>query len=62
MRLPDMNKLAVFVEGYTEVLFVEKLIDEIAGQNRVLIEHREIRGGSTTRRKMKLIKIGRAHV
>ncbi len=45
-----MNKLVVFVEGYTEVVFVEKLIEEIAGKNNVLIEHREIRGGSTARR------------
>ena len=45
-----MNKLAVFVEGYTEVVFVEKLIEEIAGENNVLIEHREIRGGSSKRR------------
>lgn len=51
-----MNRLAVFVEGYTEVVFVEKLIEEIAGQHKVLIEHREIRGGSTTRRTMGLIK------
>jgi len=50
-----MNRLAVFVEGYTEVVFVEKLIEEIAGDN-VLIEQREIRGGSTTRRTMGLIK------
>jgi len=40
-----MNKLAVFVEGYTEVVFVEKLVEEIAGQQNVLIEHRKIRGG-----------------
>src|SRR6266851_4361190 len=45
-----MNKLAVFVEGYTEVVFVAKLIEEIAGENNVLIEHREIRGGSSKRR------------
>ncbi|MBM4329574.1 MAG: hypothetical protein FJ118_20735 [Deltaproteobacteria bacterium] len=51
-----MNRLAVFAEGHTEVLFVEKLLDEIAGQNKVLIEHREVRGGSATRRTMKLIK------
>jgi hypothetical protein len=40
-----MNKLAVFVEGYTEVVFVEKLVEEIAGKQKVRIEHREIRGG-----------------
>lgn len=51
-----MNRLAVFVEGYTEVAFVKRMIDEIAGQDRVLIEHREIRGGGRTRRTMKLRK------
>lgn len=50
-----MNRLAVFVEGYTEVVFVKKLIEEIAG-NKVQIEHREIRGGSRTRRTMALIE------
>jgi hypothetical protein len=45
-----MKKLAVFVEGYTEVVFVEKLIEEIAGKANVRIEHREIRGGSKKRR------------
>jgi hypothetical protein len=45
-----MKKLAVFVEGYTEVVFVEKLIEEIAGEAHVLIEHREIRGGTSRRR------------
>jgi hypothetical protein len=51
-----MNKLAIFVEGNTEVVFIEKLIEEIAGQNRVLVEHREIRGGNRTRRTMGVIK------
>lgn len=45
-----MNKLAVFVEGLTEILFVEKLIEEIAGQQKVLIEQRRIRGGSNALR------------
>ncbi|MCB9098895.1 MAG: hypothetical protein H6632_05090 [Anaerolineales bacterium] len=56
-----MNKLAIFVEGYTEVVFVERLIEEIAGKNRVSIEHREIRGGSTTRRSIKIIKAAKPH-
>jgi len=51
-----MNRLAVFVEGYTEVMFVERLIEEIAGNHRVLIEHREIRGGGATTRTMGLVK------
>lgn len=56
-----MNRLAIFVEGYTEVVFVEKLIEEIAGQNRVQIERREIRGGSKSPRTMKIIKAARMH-
>jgi hypothetical protein len=51
-----MNKLAVFVEGYTEVVFVEKLIEEIAGETNVLIERREIRGGGTKRRTFALVR------
>lgn len=56
-----MNRLAIFVEGYTEVVFVEKLIEEIAGKNRVSIEHRTIRGGSKTRRRMKVIRAAKPH-
>jgi hypothetical protein len=51
-----MKKLAIFVEGYTEAVFAEKLVYEIAGQNKVQIEHRKILGGSTTKKTMKLIK------
>ena len=28
-----MNKMAIFVEGYTEVVFVDKLIREVAAEN-----------------------------
>ena len=49
-----MNRLAMFVEGYTEVVFVKKLIEEIAGHNKVQIEHWSVRGGSSTRRIMQL--------
>jgi hypothetical protein len=51
-----MNRLAVFVEGYTEAVFVKKLIEEIAGQNKVLIEYKKIRGGRTTPRRMWALK------
>ena len=51
-----MNKLAVFTEGYTEVAFVEKLIEEIAGKNNVQIEHTQIRGGSTVPKSMTVIR------
>ncbi len=51
-----MNKLAVFVEGFTEILFVEKLIEELAGQNKVLIEQIRIRGGSNAPRTTRTIR------
>jgi hypothetical protein len=54
-----MNKLAVFVEGYTEVVFVEKLIEEIAGKANVLIEHRKIRGGGAHRRSYAQVRAAR---
>ncbi len=42
-----MNRMAIFVEGYTEVVFVDKLIREIAEKNSVLIQWRRIAGGTT---------------
>ena len=51
-----MNKMAVFVEGCTEQLFVEKLVIEIAGRKNVQVELRKVRGGKTTRRRMPRVK------
>ncbi len=51
-----MKKMAIFVEGYTEVVFVMKLIIEIAG-NRVMIEHKELRGGGRNQRTMKILSL-----
>jgi hypothetical protein len=42
-----MKRLAVFVEGQTEQLFVEKLLEEIAGANRIRIFKEKIKGGKT---------------
>ncbi len=42
-----MNKMAIFVEGYTELVFVDKLIREVAEKNAVLIQWRRIDGGTT---------------
>ena len=41
-----MKKLAVFVEGQTEQLFIERLITEIAGANAIAIEKRKLTGES----------------
>jgi hypothetical protein len=51
-----MHKLAIFVEGHTEVVFIARLIEEVAGKNKVLIEHREIRGGTSTRRTFGVVR------
>jgi hypothetical protein len=51
-----MNKMAVFVEGYTEVVFVDKLIQEIANENAVRIQWRRIDGGTTCPRSNHQIK------
>lgn len=52
-----MHKLAVFVEGYTELLFIDRLISEIGGTHNVIIEQRKIRGGgSRLKRTMSTIK------
>ncbi|MCK9294957.1 MAG: hypothetical protein M0P70_07705 [Desulfobulbaceae bacterium] len=40
-----LERLAVFVEGNTEAIFVKKMIEQIAGKNNVRLEHRSIRGG-----------------
>lgn len=40
-----MKKYAFFVEGYTERLFLEKLLTEIFGSNNIKIETKKISGG-----------------
>ena len=50
-----MNKMAIFVEGYTELVFVTKLIEEIAHRNTIQIDWRRISGGTNTRRTSRLI-------
>jgi hypothetical protein len=40
-----MNKLAVFVEGQTEQLFVQRLVLEVAGHHNVAMEMRKASGG-----------------
>lgn len=51
-----MNRLAIFVEGHTEQLFADKLVNEVAGKKNVLIERRKISGGRTVRRHMELLQ------
>src|SRR3954465_12587270 len=50
-----MKKMAIFVEGATEMFFAERLVEEIAGKNAIVIEKREIRGGTNARRTTALV-------
>lgn len=54
-----MKRLAIFVEGYTEVLFVQRLISEVAGANNIVIEHSQIRGGRKAPRCISVVKAGK---
>jgi hypothetical protein len=54
----QMNKMAFFVEGFTEMSFVEKLIESIAKKNSVRIECRKITGGASVPRKNIQLKAG----
>jgi len=56
-----MTKIAFFVEGYTELVFVEKLILEVFDQSNVRIELRRITGGSSVPRHFRLIRAANAH-
>lgn len=40
-----MRRLAIFVEGYTELLFVDRLIRELAQKKQIAIQQRQVRGG-----------------
>lgn len=41
----SMKKMCIYVEGQTEQLFVEKLIEEIASKKEIAIEIRSLKGG-----------------
>lgn len=52
-----MHKLAIFVEGYTELLFMDRLITEIGGENIVATEHRQIKGGGKKSKVPRMVTI-----
>ena len=51
-----MKKLAVFVEGQTEQIFIERLLLEAAGKSNISIEKRQASGGQSAKRKLRLIE------
>lgn len=54
------GKLAVFVEGLTERIFVERLLREIAGHNKIEIQHSETAGRAPGRERFVQRIIARA--
>jgi hypothetical protein len=53
-----MNKLAIFVEGQTELLFMDKLLSEIANANDLLVEHYNALGKFTNFTMTRALKRG----
>lgn len=50
-----MHKLAIFVEGHSELLFVRRLLQEVAGKNNVAIQSQQIFGGRSVPRRAIII-------
>ena len=44
-----MKRLAIFVEGQTEKIFVRKLLEEIAGKNNIAIAEQDMQGRQNSR-------------
>jgi hypothetical protein len=51
-----MSKLAIFVEGLAEQVFIEKLVKEIAGAHNVRFELRKASGAVSDRRRFRLLQ------
>jgi len=50
-----MKKLAIFVEGQTEVIFVEKLLKEIGNKKSISVTKKELKGGRSCPTTIRLI-------
>jgi hypothetical protein len=51
-----MRKVAIFVEGQTELLFVDRLVQEMANEAGLAVEHAEGWGGASRARRWKVLK------
>ncbi len=51
-----MRKIAIFVEGLTEMLFVDRLIQELAEESGLAVEHAEAIGGAVRARQIRVLK------
>lgn len=51
-----MRKIAIFVEGQTELLFVDRLVQELANEAGLAVELAEAWGGATRARRWKFLR------
>ena len=51
-----MRKIAIFAEGQTEMLFLDRLLQELASETGLAVEHAEAFGGASRARRMKVLK------
>jgi hypothetical protein len=51
-----MNKIAIFVEGQTELIFADRLVRELAHGSGLAIEHAEAIGGASGARRVRVFK------
>jgi hypothetical protein len=52
-----MKKIALFVEGQTEQIFVQKLIEQVISPNKVTVRTYQLRGGAKYTRNLILLKM-----
>ena len=51
-----MTKIALFVEGHTELIFMDRLVQEFASEAGLAVEHAQGSGGAKRARRWKLYK------
>ena len=51
-----MTRIAIFVEGHTELIFMDRLVQEFAHESGLAVEHAQASGGSKRARRWKIYK------
>ncbi|MDR1368691.1 MAG: hypothetical protein LBJ72_01000 [Dysgonamonadaceae bacterium] len=51
-----MKKIALFVEGQTEQIFIQKLIEQVISPNKVTVSTYQLRGGAKHTRNLIMLK------
>ena len=54
-----MKKLAIYVEGQTEQIFISKLVKEIAGKKNISVQLEKMQGGNKSTRSAQIIQATR---